>query len=405
MKRWQKVILILLGAVVLSQLPFAYRRYKLGRLATAIQHLNASRSPDSQPNDFTEYKGVLHVHSFLGGHSTGDFSSIINAAIANELDFVVMTEHPARHFSTADMTLKGQHAGITFVNGNEVSTANGDRLLVLPGNEDAGRAGTLSIRDVISKEKERGSLSFVAYPEEFKSWSEQYDGVEVYNVYTNARRLNPLVMFFDALWSYRSYPELLFSTFYRRPAESLKLWDEAIARRGGRVVGVAGNDSHANIGLSLRDSAGKTLLGLQLDPYVRSFRLVRIHVLIPANEPLNNESLLKALAAGHVYIGFDLFGDSSGFSFTATSTNEQRKIQGDEISLDDGEINLRVHSPVPSRILLFRDGKILRDENGSQTKEFVVSERGAYRVEVYLPQLPSPLKDQPWIISNPIYVR
>lgn len=403
MKRWQKVVLILLAAVVLSQLPFAYRRYKLARLAAAIQQLNASRSPESQPSDFAEYKGVLHVHSSLGGHSTGDFSSIINAALDNQLDFVVMTEHPARHFSSADMTLKGQHAGITFVNGNEVSTASGDRLLVLPGNEDASTTGGLSTSEVIGRERERGSLSFVAYPEEFKTWGEQYDGVEVYNVYTNARQLNPLVIFFDGLWSYRSYPELLFSTFYKRPAESLKLWDEAIARRG-RVVAVAGNDSHANIGFSLRDSAGKTLLGLQLDPYDRSFRLVRIHVLIPANEPLNNESLLKSLAAGHVFIGFDLFGDSSGFSFTATSTSEQ-KIQGDEISFNAGEITLGVRSPVPSRIVLFRDGEILRDEGGRQTKEFVVSERGAYRVEVYLPQLPSPVKDQPWIISNPIYVR
>lgn len=404
MKRWQKVILILLAAVVLSQLPFAYRRYKLGRLQAAIHQLNASRSPDSQPSDFTEYKGVLHVHSFLGGHSRGDFSSIINAALDNQLDFVVMTEHPARHFSTADMTLKGQLAGITFVSGNEVSTATGDRLLVVPGNEDAGKTGDLSTGNVIAKDRERGSLTFIAYPEEFKSWGERYDGIEVYNVYTNARRLNPLVMFFDALWSYRSYPELLFSTFYKRPAENLKLWDEAVARRGGRVVAVAGNDSHANIGLSLRDSAGKTLVGLQLDPYDRSFRLVRIHVLIPGNDPLTHESLLKALAAGHLYIGFDLFGDSTGFSFIATSTEEQ-KIQGDDISLNDGEITLRVHSPVPSRFVLFRDGEVIRDENGGQTKEFVVTEQGAYRVELYLPQLPSPVKDQPWIISNPIYVR
>jgi hypothetical protein len=37
--------------------------------------------------------------------------------------------------------------------------------------------------------------------------------------------------------------------------------------------------------------------------------------------------------------------------------------------------------------------------------EFQVSEKGIYRVEVYLPQLPLPAGAQPWIISNPIYVR
>jgi hypothetical protein len=34
-----------------------------------------------------------------------------------------------------------------------------------------------------------------------------------------------------------------------------------------------------------------------------------------------------------------------------------------------------------------------------------VSERGVYRVEVYLPQLGKPVGDKPWIISNPIYVK
>jgi hypothetical protein len=37
--------------------------------------------------------------------------------------------------------------------------------------------------------------------------------------------------------------------------------------------------------------------------------------------------------------------------------------------------------------------------------DFVAREKGSYRVEVYLPNLPKPAGDQPWIISNPIYVR
>ena len=28
-----------------------------------------------------------------------------------------------------------------------------------------------------------------------------------------------------------------------------------------------------------------------------------------------------------------------------------------------------------------------------------------YRIECYLPELPAPLNDRPWIVSNPIYVR
>ena len=43
MKRWKKLLLVVLVLILLSQIPFAYRRYRLGRLHAAIQQLNAQR--------------------------------------------------------------------------------------------------------------------------------------------------------------------------------------------------------------------------------------------------------------------------------------------------------------------------------------------------------------------------
>ena len=417
MKRWKKLLLGLLLAVLLSQIPFAYRRYELGRLRSAIQLLNSQRAQETHDSSFAEYKGVVHVHSFLGGHSNGNFEDIIAAAKSNQLDFVVMTEHTSEDFNTAAMTLKGSHAGILFINGNEAGAANSDHLLVLPGDDSADHASApaapeasagaeakLTTQDIISRAKSKSSLALVAYPQDFKSWDASgYDGVEVYNVYTNARQIKPLIMFFDGLWSFRSYPDLLFANFYRRPAENLKKWDDAIAATGRKLVAIAGNDAHANVGLSLNDSSGKTLLGLQLDPYERSFHLVRVHALLPRDKPLSSETLLEALAGGHCFIGFDLFGDTTGFRFSASNRSENR-IQGDEIGLQK-EVRLTVNTPVTSRIVLLKDGKPIQDESGIKQKDFVVNEKGSYRVEVYLPQLPKPVSDQPWIISNPIYVR
>jgi hypothetical protein len=402
MKSWKKLLLLLLVLILLSQIPFAYRRYKLGRLHAAIQQANSQRVTNQ--DSFVEYKGTMHVHSFLGGHSTGTFDEIIAAAKTNQLDFVVMTEHPSKNFSTAEMTLKGVHGGVLFINGSEVSTADADRLLLLPGNESAADTDQHSTQEVVTQAKVRNATVFVAYPEEFRSWdSTGYDGVEVYNVYTNARAINPIVMFFDGLWSYRSYPDLLFATFYKRPTESLQRWDSAIATRKQRLVAVAGNDAHANVGLALKDTSGNTLLGLKLDPYERSFRLVRVHVLISNGSILDAQNLRGALAAGHCFIGFDLFSDSSGFRFTGTNANEIR-IQGDEITLES-EIRLNVTAPIPSRIVLLRDGNAIQSESGLTRKEFIVTERGSYRVELYLPQLPGSAGEQPWILSNPIYVK
>lgn len=372
------ILLIVVLLLLLSQIPFAYRRYKLRRLNAAIQQLQLERHETSRTG-FTEYKGVVHVHSFLGGHSTGTFAAIIAAAQTNQLQFVIMTEHTEKEFDTAAMTLKGMHGGVLFINGNEVSAANGDRLLTLPDD-----------------------VSIVAYPEQFQNWDTPgLDGVEVYNVFTNAKRINPLVAFFDVLWSKRSYPDLIFALYFARPDAALQKWDQALVRR--KLTATAGNDAHANIGVSLYDGSGKTLLGIQLDPYEVSFRLVRLHVLLEENRALDATSLLDAVRAGHCFIGFDFLGDTTGFSFEAENGG-RRKIQGDEVQLTS-DTRLRVRSPISCRIVIFKDGSVFSDDDGISNKDVTVTERGIYRAEVYLPQLGSLVARQPWIISNPIYVR
>jgi len=403
MKRWPKLLLLLLALVLLSQIPFAYRRYKLGRLQAAIQQLNASRIANASDGKYIEYKGVAHVHSALGGHSHGTFEEIIAAAKANDLNFVLLTEHTAQLYNTADLTLKGEYAGILFINGNEVNTSGADRLLLLPGLESPA-TGSDALANIVQHGRADKGLSFVAYPQEFRSWdTTAYDGIEVYNLYTNARQINPFLMFFDGLWSYRRYPDLLFANFYQRPDENLRLWDQQIANTHRRLVALGGNDAHSNVGLSLNDANGKPLIGLKLDPYERSFHLLRLHVLIPAGESLNRETLLAAIGQGHCFVAFDLFGDSGGFSFTA-STGTETKIQGDEVTLAGG-LKLTVNTPVASRIVLLKDGTAIQDESGLHKKEYPVTDPGSYRVEVYLPQLPRPGGTEPWVISNPIYVR
>lgn len=404
MKPWKKLLLLLLLLILLSQIPFAYRRYKLGRLHAAIVSLESQRQPSAIDDRLIEYRGVAHVHSFLGGHSAGTFQEIIAAAQSNQLDFVLMSEHPAREFNTAEMTLKGSHGGVFFINGNEVKTAAGDRLLLFPGDSLASLDSQLSTQEVLSRRP--SGLALVAYPEEFKNWDTTgYQGIEVYNVYSNARRINPLLMFFDSIWSYRSYPDLLFATFYERPSESLKRWDEMIAKKKEKLVAIAGNDSHANVGISVNDSSGKTLVGVKLDPYQRSFRLVRLHVLgIPLDGQISDDGFfLRSISAGHCFIGYDVLGDTSGFRFAAKDGNET-VIMGDEITLDD-QVRLTVRLPIPGRIMLLKDGAAIKDDSGVGGLEFVAKEKGSYRVEVYLPQLPGPVGQQPWIISNPIYVK
>jgi hypothetical protein len=405
MTRIRKILLISLALILLSQIPFVYRRYRLMRLQAAIDTLNSSRSIESSA-EFAEYKGVVHVHSFLGGHSDGTFQEIISAAQANNLHFVVMTEHVENEIDTAKMTLSGAHGGVLFINGNEVNTSNGERLLSIPGDHSLAASPALSTAEVTANAHARGALSFVAYPAEFKSWNEGFDGMEVYNVFTNSKRINLALAFFDALWSQRVYPALLFANYLERPSQSLNKWDELATKK--KVVAIAGNDSHANVGFQLHDSSGELLIGVQLDPYETSFRLVRVHVLVPSRglsegNAVSSEELMWALRQGHCFIGFDLLGDTSGFRFEAVNSNG-RKIQGDEIPFEPGT-RLKVLLPVAGRIQLFRNGAVFLDESGVKSKEVTVTEKGVYRVEVNLPQLGKLAGNAPWILSNPIYVR
>lgn len=401
MRRGPKILVSIFVLILLSQLPFACRRRRLINLNAAIEQLKLQRST---PNDqmFVEYKGVTHVHSFLGGHSSGSFQKIIDAANSNALDFVVMTEHTERDINTAAMTLQGINGGVLFLNGNEVNIEGTGRVLLVPGLSSQGQAN-LPLESLAAQAREKQGLTVVAYPQEFTGWSTKaYDGVEIYNVYTNARQINPIVMFFDGLWSYRSYPDLLFANFYDRPSDNLRLWDQELAH-GRRITALAGNDAHANVGLAVKDSSGNSVFSLQLDPYERSFRLVRIHVLIPQGQTLSSQTLMTALREGRCFIGIDLFSDTTGFRFAARSGSETR-VQGDELALED-EARLSVSVPLAARIVLVKNGERLQEENGKMQAEFVVRERGAYRIEVYLPQLPHPVREEPWIISNPIYVR
>jgi hypothetical protein len=399
MKR--KILIAALGLIILSQVPFAYRRYRLSRLQNTIQQLASQRVHPSTESEYVDYTGVIHVHSSLGGHSTGNFAELISAAKANQLDFVIMTEHPQADFNTAAMTLNGVFGGVLFVNGNEVTTANGDRLLLIGGSYTGNLASPQTTEAVVALQKGAGGLSIVAYPSESQNWqSTSVDGVEVYNLFTNSRRINPVVMFFDGLWSYGRYPELMFANFFARPAEDLKRWDDTISTSGRRLVATAGNDAHSNIGLSLNDASGKQWLGVKLDPYERSFRTVRTHVLIKKDKKLTRESLLEAISQGHCYLSFDLFGDAKGFSFAPTGA--EPKIMGDEIAFTPG-VHLKASAPLNGRFVLLKSGAMI-DQTSGTTADFAIGNFGNYRIEVYLDSLPTPVKGQPWIISNPIYV-
>ncbi len=408
-RRFVIALFALLVLALLLQFPSFYKRHQLANLRAAIEALKSKRVALDPNSAYADYKGVIHVHSSLGGHSTGTLNDIIEAARHNLLDFVLMTEHPSKDMDTSAQTLDGMHGGVLFIAGSEMDATGGDRLLITGKQPDAQALNhndpTLT-QKFIDEAEANGNLVFIAHPEQFGRWATatNYAGMEIYNMHAEGQRLNLLKLFFTGLWSFRSYTDLLWMDSYCRPADNLQRWDEETSLKNKKIVAIAGNDAHANLGISLQQSNGKKMFGLQFDPYEESFSIVRTHALIEEDQSLDSATLLSALKRGHAYVSFDVLADAKGFGFSADNGNE-KKIMGDEIQLAGG-VRLTIAAPLrQTRALLYKDGKIILEANDTAGKDFFVNERGVYRVEIYLDTLPKPYSEQPWIISNPIYVR
>jgi len=400
MKLWKKILLILLAAVLLAQIPFIYNRYKFGQLADKISSLETQRVQLSNQN-YKDYKGVIHVHTAIGGHSTSGFDELINGAAKNNLDFVVMTEHTAALYDTSALTLQGNVGGVLFINGQEVETTT-DRFLLLTGSAEAGRANKISTADFLQSIHAQNKLAFITYPEKHKTWDANFDGIEVFSLHTNAKKMSPFFVFFDAIWSYYSYPELVLAKYFQRPNENLRRFDEVAAQRKSTLF--AGTDAHSNIGFHLfGDDAGNKIINLKIDRFETIFRAMRNHVLLEKDKTLRQENLLQALKDGHCFVGFDALSETNGFLFTAENGIESR-IMGDEIALTEN-LNLKAISPQNARFIIFKNGEKNYEETGAAQIKFPVKEKGTYRTEVYLDSLGEPFDKMPWIISNSIYVR
>ena len=401
MKLWKKIALVLLTLFVVTQIPFCWRRLQLGAAQSKINELNQNRT--TIKNDgWQHFKGVIHVHTNLGGHSAGKFDELIAAADENELDFVLLTEHPSPLYDTARQTLNGKFGRALFVGGNEVASKSGDRFLVLPGDSDANQDTTLTTNELLQREKRAGRLVLITYPDKYNAWTDatDFDGAEVYSLNTNAKRFPKLLTFFDFFWSFPAYPELTTARNFERPDDTLQKFDE-LTGAGKHLVLLGASDAHSNIGLQLSDRANHDLFKIQIDRYATIFRLARLHVWLEKGQELNQENLLAAIKKAHCYLAFDVLSDAADFVFAAENQSE-KKMMGDEIALRSG-VKLTAQTALKCRFVVFRNGAKIGEFADTDQMNFNAVEAGVYRVECYLDSLK--LNAAPWIISNPIWVK
>lgn len=397
MRAIKKILLVILAIVIAVQVAFIYRCSRLGKIAETIALTDSTRVTTADAR-YDEYVGIIHAHSFLGGHSTGTFVELISGANDAGVDLVLMTEHCEDEYDTSAITLNGKYGRTLFIGGNEIDTAGGDRFLMVPGSSEAAELHKVQTEAVIDKLHSEKRLALVTYPERYNSWNAQFDGVEVFSLHTAAKSVDKLTGLLDAVWSGSRYPQLTFAQYFRRPDANLAKYDEATQNR--RVTIFAGADAHSNIGLHLfgTDSGGK-LVSIKIDPYRKVFSMVRVHLLLPKGTLLTRESAVEAVRSGHFYTGIDAIGNTEGFRFSAGEA-----IFGDE--LQSSEVRqLNVWVPIQARVVILKNG--LKFDERTAIGEIGVKPYGpgVYRVEVYRDDLGEAFSLMPWILSNPIYLR
>ncbi len=440
--------LLLLGAAApVLAASFSERLTEENLAAVRASARELRREARSEPENagYQDVRVVLHAHSGLSHDSRGTEEQIVAAAKKAKVRAVFMSEHPTPDRKWATEGLRGEKEGVLLVPGAELS----DGLLIWR-SEGQEWTPQMKASEVLEKLSGSRAVAFVAHPEERKddaAWNlPAFHGMEIYNTHADAedsgyekllesfRKESPFRLL-GVLSLLKKYPREAFAAVFDEQAEILGRWDRLNAAflsgekaSNRRVVGIAGNDSHQNVGISvetgdgglvIKDALGRVISnpgkkggGLQLgggggaplvshtfDTYDVSFGYVSTHLLLDPEAKVTEDSLFDTLLRGRAYVAFDWMADPTGFRFTAEHAGKSSPM-GSDVPLAETP-TLAARTNLPATLRLLRNGEEIRRVEGTEiTAE--VRAPGVYRVEAWLEVAG---EKRPWIYSNPIYVK
>jgi len=424
-------LLVVLIAVIVVAFVFRgalYNRfYRFPKQAAAWDAIRAQRVQVNLDDGWPEFRGVMHNHSELSHDSLMSFPAIAAALREADVDFIFMSDHCEDGKADYSLGWRGEHEGIVFIRGYEMSY--GFMPWGLPEDTvlECGEEEEALARQI----HDLGGLLFFAHCEVNRSFDlPELHGVEIYNIHTDLMDESMADLWPDIVLSLRAYPDQTFRILFDRPTQLIEQWDRFNASR--KMVGIAANDAHNNTGfrgfyteadtlrvLSTGDDdvvgewdlnvltrsllrllpgpleTGEQIFRVDLDPYVQSARFVNTHLL--AHE-CTEEALLDAVRAGRAFIGFDMIADARGFVFLAEAEGSSA-VMGESLGFSPG-LTLRSASPHTCRFTLVADGQTAAQATGTSF-EFKPTGPGKYRIEADLEILG---EWTPWVYTNPIHL-
>lgn len=434
MRKLIKIIFILVSVLIILTIaiigfytaPYWYKHFisypKLEKQRAEIWE--QYKKPDQYIN-LTDYKGILHAHTYWSHDSRGVIEEILPAAKKSELDFLFFSDHPHAKLDTFPRSYSGYEDGILFEPGSEKG-----RMIVCPMDTvvlDWGVDQDKLIKNVV----DNGGLAMYVHSEGPHDWGNpDYQGMEIYNIHTDildGEKLLPLIVNFAI--NGKKYRHWAFREIYDDQTEILARWDSLNTFR--RIVGFGAPDAHNNQNVRARylengnvEWVGpnantikitkpglfeKLLLGkpdkagwsyrFETDSYFGSFNFVNTHVF---SDTLTNSAIKTNLVKGHAFVSFENLADATGFQFFVVDEKSNlTAIMGDSVAAKNIK-ELRAVSPFPVKFDLFKNGVLLKSVESVYEMGYSKNLGPAhYRI---VASLMLDKKWTPWVFTNPVYV-
>lgn len=339
-------------------------------------------------------RGAFHVHSDRShdGHIT--LQAIVAGAKANDLDFVIITDH------NQDVQPAAVHDGVLVLWTSEIDNAAHGHVIPLIAAEKplSGDIGDhRGDPDVLHRLRTAGAWPVLPHPSDrntpWRGSMNDAGGLEIANAASSMRRAAgslwlPLVPIAAA---YVANPKLSLAQLVDRDQHALQLWDTS---HHGMWVGLCGLNAHG------------------LLPARHEFALWNMVLTVPlpaqADASTRARALLDAITHGQFHCVSGLFGHDPLFRFGAQRQNTWIAGPGEDVPQSDLDA-LTIIQPQTgdhtSQIVLLRNGEeIVRST--LPIMRYALPQPGTYRVEIHRP-IPGLLfgeRTVPVIYSNPIRI-
>jgi len=348
--------------------------------------------------------GAFHVHSNLSD-GTGTVDEIAAAAARAGLKFVILSDHGD---GTEPAAPPAYRSGVLTMAGVEISSTGGHYIAL--GLPVAPYPLGGDPRDVVEDVARLGGVGIAAHPGSpkpelsWRDWDLPFDGLEWLNADSEWRD-DGYAGLFRLAFQYPVRPAEALGSLLDRPDEVLAKWDARTRTR--RTPALAGADAHARLGARGEMYGEGATEFLKVPSYEASFRAFALRLVLDAPfgaDPVADAArVVAAIRSGHLYTAIDAVAHPAVFEFTASSGATQVQ-QGDAIAAAAPvRLHARVTAPASSRVVLLRDGRVVREAPAPEVEHVVDPARATYRVEVHVPGAPGH-PPVPWIVSNPIYV-